>query len=166
MQWPFRAIAFANQCEHTSGPLGPLVCELSACKRPFRAFYMRCVCFCPLGQKHTRSTRNLPFRANCVCIWCTSGPKGPLVHVNKYYNAHTRLLLMAKMGENDGQNASKMAAKMGSQNVHKIIRSIISHEAEMGLISGEKDGKMALILVAEIGLILGPILPVKWPPKK
>ena len=64
MQWPFRAIAFANQCEHTSGPLGPLVCELSACKRPFRAFYMRCVCqrpfrafgthgahaICPLGQ--------------------------------------------------------------------------------------------------------------------
>ena len=105
MQWPFRAIAFANQCEHTSGPLGPLVCELSACKRPFRAFYMRCVCFCPLGQKHTRSTRNLPFRANCVCIWCTSGPKGPLVHVNKYYNAHTRLLLMAISGH-------KMASKM------------------------------------------------------
>ena len=63
------------------------------------------------------------------------------MHVNKYYNAHTRLLLMAISGENIGNLAPKMAAKMGSQNVHKIIRSIISHEA----ISGEKDGKMALI---------------------
>ena len=82
----------------------------------------------------------LPFRAKAH-TWCTSGPKGPLVHVNKYYNAHTRLLLMAISGENIGKNALKMASKSGLQNVHKIIRSIISHEA----ISGEKDGKMALI---------------------
>ena len=44
---------------------------------PFRATGAPSVCFCPLGQKHTRSTCNLPFRANCMCSEHSKGPLGP-----------------------------------------------------------------------------------------